>query len=119
MVVPRCSIAFFSSGRSLSFRAATIDLQVQHREHEHVGDPHRNARGEKLHTVERFHLIEGGKVLEVNVHVEDSGAFTTPWDTIQRFDRVELGPMLEAPCAENNLNVGDIEPMPIANKADF
>ena len=69
--------------------------------------------------VERFHLIDGGKVLEVNVHVEDPGAFTSPWDAIQRFDRVEFGPMLEAPCAKNNLNVGDLEPMPQAKRSDF
>ncbi|HYK79715.1 MAG TPA: hypothetical protein VEU95_08800, partial [Micropepsaceae bacterium] len=44
---------------------------------------------EKLHVVERFHLIDGGKTLEVNVHVEDPGAFTTPWDAVQRYRRVE------------------------------
>jgi len=82
-------------------------------------DNYRTPHTAQLHVVERFHLIDGGKVLEVNVHVEDPGAFTTPWDTIQRFDRVEFGPMLEAPCAENNLNVGDLEPMPQANRSDF
>ena len=82
-------------------------------------DNYRTPHTDQLHTVERFHLIEGGKVLEVNVHVEDPGAFTTPWDTIQRFDRVELGPMLEAPCAENNPNIGDLEPLPQADKPDF
>jgi hypothetical protein len=25
-------------------------------------------------------LIEDGTVLEANIHVEDSGAFTMPWD---------------------------------------
>jgi len=82
-------------------------------------DNYRTPHTGRLHVVERFHLIEGGKTLEVNVHVEDPGAFTTPWDTIQRFDRVELGPMLEAACAENNPNVGDLEPMPQADKPDF
>jgi hypothetical protein len=73
----------------------------------------------QLHVVERFHLIEGGKLLEVNVHVEDPGAFTTPWDAIQRFRKYEQvitgksltsvallatpeeGPLIEAICAEN------------------
>ena len=82
-------------------------------------DNYRTPHTDRLHTVERFHLIQGGKVLEVNVHVEDPGAFTTPWDTIQRFDRVDLGPMLEAPCAENNPNIGDLEPLPRADKPDF
>jgi hypothetical protein len=33
---------------------------------------------DQLHVVERFHVINDGKTLEVNVHVEDPGAFTTP-----------------------------------------
>ena len=45
------------------------------------GTPHTK----QLHVIERFHLIDGGKTLEVNVHVEDPGAFTMPWDAIQRF----------------------------------
>jgi len=40
---------------------------------------------QQLHVIERFHLIEDGNVLEANVHVEDPGAFTMPWDAIQRF----------------------------------
>jgi hypothetical protein len=82
-------------------------------------DNYRTPHTEKLHVVERFHLIDGGKTLEVNIHIEDPGAFTTPWDTIQRFDRVEMGPMLEVPCAENNLNIGDLDPMPQSDKPDF
>jgi hypothetical protein len=73
----------------------------------------------QLHVIERFHLTDGGKVLEVNIHVEDPGAFTTPWDAIQRFRQFEQittknpvaslallatpdeGPLIEAICAEN------------------
>ncbi len=73
----------------------------------------------QLHVVEHFHLIEGGKLLEVKIHVEDPGAFTTPWDAIQRFRKYEQvitgksvasvallatpeeGPLIEAICAEN------------------
>jgi hypothetical protein len=73
----------------------------------------------QLHVVERFHLIDGGKVLEVNVHVEDPGAFSTPWGATQRFRQYEEvttrksivslallatpeeGPLIEAICAEN------------------
>src|SRR5262249_43413273 len=49
------------------------------------GTPHTR----ELHVIERFHLIEDGKVLEANVHVEDPGAFTTPWNAIQRFRQYE------------------------------
>ena len=74
----------------------------------------------QLHVIERFHMTRGGNVLEVNLHVEDPGAFTMPWNAIQRYNRLEpgraennepfnpvsssdaAGPMLEASCAENN-----------------
>jgi hypothetical protein len=49
------------------------------------GTPHTK----ELHVIERFHLIEDGKVFEANVHVEDPGAFTTPWNGIQRFRQYE------------------------------
>jgi hypothetical protein len=79
------------------------------------GTPHTN----QLHVIERFHLIDGGKVLEANIHVEDPGAFTMPWDAIQRFRQYEAavrrvpierltqlasapeGPLVEMRCADN------------------
>jgi hypothetical protein len=95
---------------------------------------------EKLHVVERFRVIDGGKGLEAAVHVEDPGAFTMPWDGIQRYRRVEpgtaendtplnpisgstdAGPLIERSCAENPFNyfggAGDT-PVPHADRADF
>jgi hypothetical protein len=71
---------------------------------------------------ERIHMIDQGKTLEVNVHVEDPGAFTTPWDAIQHYRRVaDRGPLSEIVCAENNgdhFNHG-LEPMPEASKPEF
>jgi hypothetical protein len=79
------------------------------------GTPHTK----QLHVIERFHLIEGGAVLQADVHVEDPGAFTTPWNAIQRFRQYEAavrqvpverltqlaseaeGPLKEHICAEN------------------
>jgi len=79
------------------------------------GTPHTK----QLHVVERFHLIEDGKVLETNIHVEDPGAFTMPWNAIQRFRQYEAavrklpieriaqlasaaeGPLQEMICADN------------------
>jgi hypothetical protein len=95
---------------------------------------------DQLHTVERFHMTNGGKTLEVNLHVEDPGAFTTPWDAIQRYRRVEpgvadvtepfnplssvsaAGPMLESSCAENPNSLFGAEgalPIPQTDKPDF
>jgi hypothetical protein len=76
---------------------------------------------EQLHVVERFRMIEGGRTLEVKVHVEDPQAFTTPWNAVQVYRRMENGPMLETVCAENNDDHfdHDIGPMPTAEKPDF
>ncbi len=84
-------------------------------------DTYRTPHTEQLHVVERFHIVAGGKGLEVNVHVEDPGAFTTPWNAIQRYRRSERGPMRETVCAENNdkyFNY-DVEPIPTADRPDF
>ncbi len=76
---------------------------------------------DKLHVVERIRMIEGGRTLEVKVHVEDEGAFTTPWNAVQLYRRMDNGPMIETVCAENNDDHFDhnIGPMPEAEKPDF
>ena len=96
---------------------------------------------DKLHVVERFHLIDGGRTLEVNLHVEDPGAFAMPWDAIQRFQRLEpgvvenkfpvendltsgrtdAGPLQEDSCAENSRPyfTDQILPIPQTEKPDF
>jgi hypothetical protein len=84
-------------------------------------DNYQTPHTEGLHIVERYHLIDGGNTLEVNVHVEDPGAFTTPWNAIQRYRKVNRGPFAEMACAENNddhFHHG-LEPMPEADKPDF
>jgi hypothetical protein len=104
-----------------------------------VVDDFETPHTDKLHVVERWRLRDSGMVLEVNFRVEDSGAFTTPWNAIQRYRRMEpgiaenndpfsailsstrAGPMLEAICAENSTAhfVNDIQPIPQASKPDF
>jgi hypothetical protein len=94
----------------------------------------------QLHVIERFHLIEDGNVLEANVHIEDPGAFTTPWDAIQHFRQYEAavrkmpierlaqlasvaeGPLTEQVCADNpNSFFTDTggRPIPQASMPDF
>ena len=84
-------------------------------------DNYRTPHTDKLHVVERFKLARDAKTIEVTVTIDDSGAFTTPWSAMQRYRRVEPGPMLEASCAEGNFNYFnlDMEPMPQADKQDF
>jgi hypothetical protein len=85
-------------------------------------DNYQTPHSDQLHVTERVHMIDQGKTLEVNIHVEDPGAFTTPWDAIQRYRRVaDRGPLSEIVCAENNgdhFNHG-LEPMPEASKPEF
>jgi hypothetical protein len=95
----------------------------------------------QLHTIERYRMSDDHLRLEVRLHVEDSGAFTTPWDALQRYRRVEpriaepqkatgdflsalgdAGPMLESSCAENPHGLFDLPgtlPIPQANTPDF
>jgi len=84
-------------------------------------DNYRTPHTARLHVVERFRLIDGGKTIEVNVHVEDPGTFTTPWNAIQRYRRTDGSPMGEMVCAENNTDYFgyDVVPLPQANRPDF
>jgi hypothetical protein len=84
-------------------------------------DNYRTPHSEKLHVIERFHMIEDGKTLQVDVHVEDTGAFTTPWDAKQLYVRSERAPLSEVVCAENNANYFnyEVDPTPEAATPDF
>ena len=76
---------------------------------------------DRLHVVERYRMVDDGKTLEVKLHIEDSGAFTTPWNAVQRYRRMTTGPMVETVCAENNADHfnQNLEPMPTADRPDF
>jgi hypothetical protein len=80
-------------------------------------DNFRTPHSEKLHVVERFSLVDGGKALEVNVRVEDEDAFYEPWSGLQHYDRVQR-PMREEVCAEGNRHLFDYH-MPVAERPDF
>jgi hypothetical protein len=82
-----------------------------------VVDAFRTPHTAKLHVVERWHLIEGGKGLEANITVDDADTFNRPWSTYVRHQRGRE-PYYEDICAENNLNLFDYH-MPVAVKPDF
>jgi hypothetical protein len=102
-------------------------------------DRYQTPHSEQLHVVERFRVIEGGKFVEVNVHVEDPGAYTMAWNASNRWRRVEpgvaennipltelsssgvAGPLHEVACAENPGSYfgKDETPIPQADKSDF
>jgi hypothetical protein len=84
-------------------------------------DQFRTPHTEKLHVVERYRLVDGGKAIEAIASVDDPGAFTMPWRAMQRYRRVEPGPMQENVCSENNTGFYELaaEPIPTAAKPDF
>jgi len=84
-------------------------------------DQFRTPHSEQLHVVERYRIIEDGKALEAIATVDDPGAFTTPWRGMQRYRRVQQGPMQENVCSENNEGYFEraAEPIPTADKPDF
>ncbi|HEY4263897.1 MAG TPA: hypothetical protein VGM72_01145, partial [Micropepsaceae bacterium] len=95
-------------------------------------DNFRTPHTDRLHVVERFRMIDGGRTLEAKIHVEDPGAFTMPWDAVQRYHRIDSASdksdariphngLEEMACAETSgdiLNEG-LESIPHADRPDF
>ena len=85
-------------------------------------DNYRTPHTAALHVIERFKLTDGGKTLQVAIHVEDPGAFNMPWSARQTFHRTRTGKMEEAICAENNFAFPEdaaVSEIPKADKPDF
>ena len=86
-------------------------------------DNYRTPHTTQLHVVERFRLVSG-TAMEVRVRVEDPGAFTMPWNAVQRYrvdHRPGEVPLHEMVCAENNtdhFNQG-LVPIPQSDRPDF
>jgi hypothetical protein len=84
-------------------------------------DNYQTPHTEQIHVVERFKLVEDGKILQATVTVDDPGAFKMPWSAMQRYKRGEVRPMTELSCAENNYDFLGYEviPIPEAKSPDF
>jgi len=75
----------------------------------------------QLHVVERFRMINDGKSMEVNIRIEDPGAFNMPWTARSTWRRVHPGMLIEDLCEPNNVFYFgyDVVPLPTADKSDF
>jgi hypothetical protein len=84
-------------------------------------DNYRTPHTDKLHVVERYRLMNAETRIEVTLTIDDPGAFTTPWQAKQIYQRVEIGAMGESTCAEGNINYFnfDFDPLPEAKTPDF
>ena len=81
-------------------------------------DNYRTPHTDKLHVVERWRLIEGGKQIEVHMTVDDSGTYEKPWQVIRRYTRSDAPDLGENICREGNFvlfNYG----IPIDETPDF
>ena len=83
-------------------------------------DNYRTPHTDRLHVVERFKMSADRKSMEDLIAVDDPGAFTTQWSGIQKFN-LEVRPLRESACAENNQDFFHYEvvPLPQTEKPDF
>jgi hypothetical protein len=82
-----------------------------------VVDVFRTPHTEKLRVVERWRMVDDGKMLEATFMVEDPDAFYEPWWGMRRYRRAQRE-NLEVICAEGNRNLFDYV-IPTAEKPDF
>ena len=84
-------------------------------------DNYRTPHTTQLHVVERFKLLDGGKILQVHVTVDDPGAFNMPWTALQQWRRRENATLIELICAENHNDYFNnfAAPIPQAGTPDF
>jgi hypothetical protein len=82
-------------------------------------DNYRTPHTDKLHVVERWQMIEGGKKLEILINIDDPGTFNQPFQELRQYDRVRRA-FAEDICSENNINPFGIDyGTPVAQKPDF
>ncbi|HEY3641088.1 MAG TPA: hypothetical protein VGL31_08335 [Xanthobacteraceae bacterium] len=84
-------------------------------------DNYRTPHSEKLHVLERYHLVDGGKMLQAEVTIEDPAIFIQPLQVVHRWRRMQ-GTIIESTCAEGEISnpfKQDVEPIPTAEKSDF
>ena len=84
-------------------------------------DNFRTPHSDKLHVVERYHLINGGDTLETQVTIEDPASFVKPVQ-LQMRARKAQGGIIESRCADGesfNPFGQKEEPIPTAAKPDF
>lgn len=99
-------------------------------------DNYRTPHSDRLHVIERYRLTDGGTRIQVSIHVEDPGAYTMPWNAIQKFARFEGskdddGTFIETVCAESASlphfdwgnygmsRIADLVPVPKDDTPDF
>ena len=85
-------------------------------------DNYRTPATEKTHVVERYRMTNEGKTLEARVRIEDPAVLKQPLEVVHRWRKVNQ-PIIESRCADgesfNPFEQQRVEPLPVANRADF
>jgi hypothetical protein len=84
-------------------------------------DNYRTPHREKLHVIERYRLVDDGRILQAEVTVDDPDVFIKPSQLVHRWRRVQ-GPLRESSCPEGEMSnpfKQDVEPIPVAEQPDF
>ena len=84
-------------------------------------DNYRTPHSDRLHVVERFHLIEGGEKLQADITIEDPAVLKQPLHVVHQWRKVQ-GVLTESRCADGEMvnPFGQrAEQIPIATKSDF
>jgi hypothetical protein len=84
-------------------------------------DNFRTPHSEKLHTIERLRLVEGGKFLEAEILIDDPMVFLKPLHVTKRARRVDAT-LAEWRCSAGEMNnpfTEGADPLPVAEKPDF
>jgi hypothetical protein len=79
-------------------------------------DNFRTPHTERLHMVERYRLVDAD-TMEIEVYVEDPGAFTMPWRARQIFYRTHDEPLEEWRCSEGNPDYFNLYAVPVPEAA--
>jgi hypothetical protein len=80
-------------------------------------DNFRTPHSDKLHVIERWHMVNNKQQMEATFTVEDPDAYYEPWTALRRFRRVSRD-FEEEICAENNNAFFDYK-IPVASRPDF
>ena len=80
-------------------------------------DSYRTPHSEKLHVVERYRILDGGKQMEIRIAVDDPDTFNQPWQAVRTYRRMQ-GILQEEACAENNQHLFDYH-IPVADRPDY
>jgi hypothetical protein len=86
-------------------------------------DNFRTPHSDKLHVVERYHLINGGNTLDTEVTIEDPASFIKPVHLQMRARKAQAPDgIIESSCADGE-SVNPFgqkeEPIPVASRPDF